>query len=604
MIARRDLRSLTLLAGLTLAGCVGSDDARAQGPDALLRQGEYDEAVAAMEQELRNAPSPEAAAELAGVLVDIGRLDEAEDLLRESRAQYPESTAVALELGRLLQHTGRLDEAAALFGQVGAPPLRGDALLAELHRGEILLERGERERALEVFDKFIDVYNGSGALNSRELYAVARAVQHLGVTDTGLYGDALRAFDESIAADPDNLDAHVGVGMLFLQTYNLPDARASFREALNRRRDHPPALLGMALAAQLENSPEAAEIAEQALEVNPDLPGARLLRARTRLAGEDMEGAEEDLEAALAVDPTSSEALGILAAARYLQGRMDEFEALRDRALESNPRDAEFFVTVADLVSTRRFYAEAVEFAARGVALDSLAWEAFGAQGLNQLRTGEMSEGRESLEVAFAGDPYNLWIKNTLDLLDLMDSFETYESERLQVLVDPEDGEALATYMLEVGEEAYSALSERYGYAPETPVRIEAFRRSADFSVRTVGMAGLGALGVAFGRVVAMDSPAARGTEGFHWASTLWHELAHVVHLGLTDHHMPRWLSEGLAVHEERIAGGDSGWGYRPSLPFFAAYLSDRLRTPSELSLSFVRPRSPEEVGFAYILGS
>jgi tetratricopeptide (TPR) repeat protein len=117
-----------------------------------------------------------------------------------------------------------------------------------------------------------------------------------------------------------------------------------------------------------------------------------------------------------------------------------------------------------------------------------------------------------------------------------------------------------------------------------------------------MGLAGIGALGVAFGSVVAMDSPSARGPQGFHWASTLWHEMAHVVHLGMTEHRVPRWLTEGLAVHEERRAG--VAWGMRPSLSFFAAYIEGRLRPPSELSQSFVRPRFPEEVGFAYILGS
>jgi tetratricopeptide (TPR) repeat protein len=243
-----------------------------------------------------------------------------------------------------------------------------------------------------------------------------------------------------------------------------------------------------------------------------------------------------------------------------------------------------------------------VDYADRGVAIDPLSWPAFGAKGLNELRVGRMAEGRANLEIAFAGDPYNLWYKNTLDLLDLMDTFLVAQSDRVTVLVDPEDGEAMAIYLLDIAERAYDELSARYGYRPVPPVRVEAFRRSADFSVRTVGLAGLGALGVAFGTVVAMDSPSARGPGGYHWASTLWHEMAHVVHLGMTDHYVPRWLSEGLAVHEERLAG--EGWGQRPGLSFFAAYLQDRLRPPSELSLAFVRPRFPEEVGFAYILGS
>ena len=605
MIRARGHRFPILLLAVLLAGCVGSDDARAQGTqtlDSLLQEGDYDQAIELLEDRLGNPISPDVASQLAELLMVVGRLEDAEELLQEALGANPEDARLGLLEGTLFRDTGRLDDALAAFARVEQTGMGGNALLARLHRGELLLRTGEQEAALELLDGFIDVYNSSSSLDSRELLAVAGAVRQLEITDSALLQDALRAYDQALASDPDNLEAHLGIGSLFVRTYQTVDAREAYQEVLARRSKDPRALLGMAQALQVEGSSRAGDLTDEALEVNPNLVPALVLRARIRLAGEDLEGAEEDLNAALEVNPTSSEALGVLAAARYLQNRTDEFDELTNRALEINPSDASYFVTVADLVSTRRFYAEAAEFAGRGVSVDSLAWGAYGTQGLNQLRIGEMVDGRANLEIAFEGDPYNLWFKNTLDLLDNMDLFESLESDRITVLVDPEDGQALATYLLEVSERAYESLSVRYGFRPATPIRVEAFRRSADFSVRTVGLAGLGALGVAFGNVVAMDSPAARGAGGYHWASTLWHEMAHVVHLGLTGHRVPRWLSEGLAVHEERLAG--PGWGSRPGLPFFTAYDEERLRSPSELSQSFVQPRFPEEVGFAYTLGS
>ncbi len=598
-------RPLLVLLFASLAGCMGSDGARAQGPEALealLQAGEYDEAIGRLEAQLGSPVSADVTYELAEVLRTVGRLEETERVLGEGLAENPGHPRLLLARGRLLLETGRLGEALAILQEAEAAGSGGDALLARLHRGEVLLRTGEQAAALELFDSFIDVYNRSAALDARELVAVARAVRHLEVTDSALLRDALRAFDEALARDPDHLEAHLGIGSLFVRTYQTVDAREAFQEVLARRSRDPRALLGMAETLQVEGSSGAGDLVDQALEVNPSLVAARVLRARIRFAGEDMEGAQEDLEAALEVNPTSSEASAVLAAMHFVAGRESEFEAVTESVLARNPHDAKFFVTVAELTSTRRYYAEAAAFAGQGVGVDSLAWSAYGTEGLNQLRIGEMVEGRANLEIAFEGDPYNLWFKNTLDLLDVMAGFETLESDRIQVFVDPEDGEALAIYLLDASERAYEALSARYGFRPATPLRVEAFRRSADFSVRTVGLAGLGALGVAFGRVVAMDSPAARGTNGYHWASTLWHEMAHVVHLGMTGHRVPRWLSEGLAVHEERLAG--PGWGSRPGLPFFAAYLEDRLRSPSELSQSFVRPRFPEEIGFAYTLGS
>ena len=74
--------------------------------------------------------------------------------------------------------------------------------------------------------------------------------------------------------------------------------------------------------------------------------------------------------------------------------------------------------------------------------------------------------------------------------------------------------------------------------------------------------AGLGALGVTFGYVVAMDSPSARKPGQWHWASTMWHELSHVYVLEMTNHRVPRWFTEGLAVYEETAASPD--WGDPP----------------------------------------
>ena len=63
----------------------------------------------------------------------------------------------------------------------------------------------------------------------------------------------------------------------------------------------------------------------------------------------------------------------------------------------------------------------------------------------------------------------------------------------------------------------------------------------------------IGALGACFGRVVTMDSPRARPPGEFNWGATLWHELAHVITLQLSNQRVPRWLTEGISV-----LGGDA----------------------------------------------
>ncbi|MCH7933727.1 MAG: tetratricopeptide repeat protein, partial [Gemmatimonadetes bacterium] len=190
---------------------------------------------------------------------------------------------------------------------------------------------------------------------------------------------------------------------------------------------------------------------------------------------------------------------------------------------------------------------------------------------------------------------------------DLLDTFENYdtndEDPRFLFVLHERESALLQPYVEAIAAEAYEALVERYGgYEPPLPIRIEVYPSHADFSVRTVGLAGMGALGVTFGSLLAMDSPAARPLGEFNWASVLWHELAHVFHLGITEHGVPRWFSEGLAVHEQRKAR--DGWGHQPDPGFFNRYREGLLLPVSKLNAGFVQPTYPEQVLDSYLQAS
>ncbi len=135
------------------------------------------------------------------------------------------------------------------------------------------------------------------------------------------------------------------------------------------------------------------------------------------------------------------------------------------------------------------------------------------------------------------------------------------------------------------------------------PVRVEVYPDHEDFAVRTLGMPGLGALGVTFvgktlGYDIAMDSPSGRPPGQFHWASTLWHEMSHVFTLTMTDSHVPRWFTEGLAVHEETAASPE--WGDRLGPDEISAIKNHQLLSISELDRGFVHPTAPAQVVVSY----
>ena len=101
-----------------------------------------------------------------------------------------------------------------------------------------------------------------------------------------------------------------------------------------------------------------------------------------------------------------------------------------------------------------------------------------------------------------------------------------------------------------------------------------------------------------FDEVVAMDSPSGRKPGEFHWASTLRHEMSHVFILTATNHRVPRWFTEGLAVHEETEASPE--WGDRVTPDILVAMRDKKLLPVADLDRGFVRPEYPSQVIVSY----
>ncbi len=73
-------------------------------------------------------------------------------------------------------------------------------------------------------------------------------------------------------------------------------------------------------------------------------------------------------------------------------------------------------------------------------------------------------------------------------------------------------------------------------------------------SARMVGLPYLGTVAASTGRIVAIVSPGETDIHGgYAWARTLKHEMTHVFNLQQTGFNIPHWLTEGLAVYNEKI---------------------------------------------------
>lgn len=466
-------------------------------------------------------------------------------------------------------------------------------------RAEQQLLRGERAGAEREAAALIAEYERSGAgWSARDRVAAGRAYLVVQARDAGAVRSALRAFDAAAAADTALHDAVLRASDLLLEKYNAPDARQGYDAVLRRDPRNARALLGIARVMEFSGQGDALAQARLALASDPRLAPAHTFIARLHLEAERNDSALVAARRAVAIDAEALDAWAVVGAVAWVTGDSAGFSAARAAAERVSPRPAPFYVTLSEAAARQRRYLDAERYAAQALALDSLSVPALGALGTNRLRTGRIADGRAHIERAFAIDPFNLWHKNTLDLLDVLAGFRTVRQGRFEFVAPAREADILLPYLAPLLEEAYEKLAARYDHRPPTPVRLEIYARHADFSVRTVGLTGLGALGVSFGRVLAIDAPSARDPGTFNWGSTSWHELAHTFTLGLSENRVPRWFSEGVSVLEERRAR--TGWGATATPAYLGALKAGFLRPVSALNEGFVRPRNPAEVVLSY----
>ena len=333
-----------------------------------------------------------------------GDYQQALALARRALTDNPYNTRLLNEIGELELTSGNLEEAAERFRQVIKFAGR-DRLMAQWNLAEIHRQRGERTIADRIYSEIRASFQTEPGLNARDLYAIASATRQLGRADPQLFKDAVQLFDQASRTNPSFLDAGIALGELLLEKYNNQESLAVFEEVLEKNDKHPQALLGRARSQHFDYSADAMQTTLNALELNPNLVPARVFLARLYIELEQYARARIEVERALAVNPVSLEALAMLAVAYYLERDTAEFERVEKQVLALNPGYASLYTLLADLAAQNRLYREARVLAEKAVQLDPQSWQGYGLLGMNQLRLGQIQQGRAMAEQidAFAG---------------------------------------------------------------------------------------------------------------------------------------------------------------------------------------------------------
>ncbi len=409
------------------------------------------------------------------------------------------------------------------------------------------------------------------------------------------YVGAVAEFDALIKARPDNAEYRAQEGKLFFERYDASEASKLFQEALALDPKNTTALLGMARVLADSYNGKAKEAADKALEIDPKLYQADELKARVTLEDDNHKDAAVYAEAALAINPAAVDAIAVLATIDLLA---DKPSPWLDK-LAKNPDRGKGYETIAHFFVINRRYEDGILYYRKAIEAQPDLWSAHSQLGVNLMRLGRNDEAYKELELAYNNDhTSDESTRNSLKLLDTNREFTTFKTPTTILKLGPKEADALHPYFEEQMKFNIALFEKKYQYKLSGPVQVEVYPNHEDFAVRTLGLPGLGALGVTFDDVVAMDSPSGRPPGEFHWASTLRHEMSHVFMLKLTNDRVPRWFTEGLAVHEETATTAD--WGDRITPEIITAIRDKKLLPVAQIDRGFIHPEFPAQVIVSY----
>jgi len=524
------------------------------------------------------------------IRVMTGDYSKAEEACRTALSTYPQDDQLRSQLAEILTLTGRSDEAIRVLEP--AVSRRTPSVKSLVQFGELLRLRGRRSEAEPYFKQAISFYDRGLVFDAEEVAAVAAACRAL-----ERFHDANHLFREATRLDPNNLATHVLWGNLFLEKYNVAEARRSYAFVLEQNNKYVPALVGM---AQAVGGRAANQILDSALEINARSVSALVTRAGLYIENDRYDTAEDTLHLAFQINPESSDTLTLMAAIAYLKGDEKSFQEFEKIMETLSPGNRRFYSRIAEICGRSYRFDEAVQMAQKAVTLDPGHWNGYTVLGMNLLRLGRETQGRSHLETGFQGDPFNIWAMNILKVLDALEGFETRKTGHFIVRMHPSDAEILWPYLEPLLIESWSTLTAKYDFKPQGPVLIEIFTDHEDFAVRTSGLPDIGhLLGVCFGKVITLDSPRAHKPPGsINWQEVVWHEFAHVITLQMTNNRIPRWLAEGVSVFEEK--SGRPEWGRRQDIELIKAVQENRIMGLAQLDEGFSQAKTLDQLSFAY----
>ena len=562
----------------------------------LFKSGQYDAAERLFNSELgRDAANHKARYGLTLVAERKGQYDEMLEGFDALDGVAEFAPEISVRRAKQLIRTGQYSDAKkALEKALKKTP---DDLHAMVLLGRLYYTLGRKNEGDRTMNAFVQLYNKGKADTAERLTYVGIAM-----FSQEAYEDANQAFTEASAMDATSVEPYVESGFLYLEKYNQRDADVMFSKALELDPNHPLAHVGMARVFLDSDSDfeSADKHIQAALAVNPNLVEAMAVKADMFLADEAIDDAQVVIEQALAINPKELHVLALKASAFYLADDEKSQKATVKELLKINKNYAEVYCTMAHYGEIAHRYRDGITLYEKALELDKNYWRAFVGLGIAYTRIGDDEKGFEYLQKGYDADPYNVRAFNMVELYDrTLKQYDLLQPSDIRYRFHKDELGVLELYMPPLIDGALSLYERKYKFKPIKPISVEIFADLESFSVRSVGLPAINPQGICFGQVITARSP----NEGnFNWAQVLWHELAHVFHLQMSDNRVPRWFTEGLAEFETVVARKE--WRRELEIEMWLALKHGTMLELKDLNYGFTHAKSLGQVVVAYYQSS
>jgi tetratricopeptide (TPR) repeat protein len=402
---------------------------------------------------------------------------------------------------------------------------------------------------------------------------------------------------------PTYAPAYLASGELALEKRDFALAAQAFEQAAKLDPLDPDAHYGLARAFAGSDVKKANEALQAALERNPNHIGCLLFAIDQHIDSERYDDAETLLTSVESINPLHPRAAAYRAVLAHLRNQPESEKQYRGTALKLWTQNPEVDHIIGQKLSQKYRFAEGAEHQRLALQFDEKYLPAKIQLAQDLLRLGQEDEGWRLANEVYEADGYNVVAHNLVTLQESVAEFRTLERDGIVARMDAREAEIYGQRVLDLLTRAKRDLCAKYDVTLPAPIIVEMFPKQEDFAIRTFGLpGGAGFLGVCFGTVITANSPASQAAHPTCWEATLWHEFCHVVTLNKTRNKMPRWLSEGISVYEERQA--DPTWGQTINPLYRKMLLGDDLIPVDQLSAAFLRPPSPVHLQFAYFESS